>query len=404
MKALKKLSILFAVLAPLALNAQEAAKTVRPEPGQHFGLSDEVWLWLFMITAVIFTMIILTVNTAIRNLAESRNLWKKKEVTTVVLLLILGTNSVFGQGEGAVEPRFILSDNAFWAMAAANAFLMLYALLQLRLLRDVTRKVAGVHEVEPEFIAEEERESWFAKFWMKINDLREQDQEKDLLLNHDYDGIKELDNNLPPWWKWTFYLSIVFGVVYLMHYHILKTGALPKEELAITLAQAEEEVAAFKARARMNVDETNVQYILEDSRLTAGASIYTAHCAVCHGQQGEGGVGPNLTDPYWIHGGTIGDVFRTIKYGVPAKGMQAWNNNLTAIQIQNVSTYIMAMQGRDVPNAKEPQGEFVEPAVPVGEDGAPVEAEEAEEPKNTDDDEPATAMDTNGQELTVSIK
>lgn len=402
MKALKQLSILFAVLAPLALQAQSAAKTVHPEPGQHFGLSDEIWLWLFMGTAVVFTMIILTINTAIRNLAESRNLWKKKEVTTVALLLLVGSSTAFGQTPGA-EPRFILSDSAFWAMAAANAFLMLYALLQLRLLRDVTRKVAGVQDVEPAFVPEEERESWFNKFWMKINDLREQDQEKDLLLNHDYDGIKELDNNLPPWWKWTFYVSIIFGVVYLTHYHILKTGPLPKEELAITLAEAEEEVAAFKARARLNVDETNVQFIIEDSRLTAGASIYTAHCAVCHGQQGEGGVGPNLTDPYWIHGGTIGDVFRTIKYGVPAKGMQAWNNNLTAIQIQNVSTYIMVMQGNEPTNAKEPQGEFVEPAVPVGEDGDPAETEQPVAPSE-DDETPSTAMDTNDQELTVSVQ
>lgn len=403
MKALKKLSILFAALAPFALYAQEAAQAARPEPGQHFGLSDEVWLWLFMLTAVVFTMIILTVNTAIRNLAESRNLWKKKEVITVILLLIMGSGTAFGQGETASEPRFILSDSAFWAMAAANAFLMFYALLQLRLLRQVTRKVAGIQDIEPAFVAEEERESWFYKFWMKINDLREQDQEKDLLLNHDYDGIKELDNNLPPWWKWTFYISIIFGVIYLTHYHILKTGALPKEELANTLAQAEEEVAAFKARARMNVDETNVKFILEDERLTAGASIYTAHCAVCHGQQGEGGVGPNLTDPYWIHGGTIGDVFRTIKYGVPAKGMQAWNNNLTAIQIQNVSTYIMAMQGNEPPNAKEPQGEFVEPAVPEGEDGAPSEGKQPEAPQESQE-EPATAMGNHDQELTVNAQ
>lgn len=402
MKALKKLSILFAAMAPLALSAQEAAKTVRPEPGQHFGLSDEIWLWLFMGTAVVFTMIILTVNTAIRNLAESSNLWKKKEITTVVLLLLLGSGSVFGQSEATAEPRFILSDNAFWAMAAANAFLMLYALLQLRLLRNVTRKVAGVQDVEPAFVPEEERQGWFYKFWMKINDLREQDQEKDLLLNHDYDGIKELDNNLPPWWKWTFYISIIFGVVYLMHFHILKTGALPKEELAITLAEAEEEVAAFKARARLNVDETNVKYILDEARLTAGASIYKAHCAVCHADDGGGKVGPNLTDPYWIHGGTIGDVFRTIKYGVPSKGMQAWNNNLTAIQIQNVSTYIMAMQGNEVAEPKDPQGDFAEPAVPVGEDGAPVETEEPAAP--AEEETPSTALENSAQELTVSAQ
>jgi cytochrome c oxidase cbb3-type subunit 3 len=401
MNALKNLLAFTAAMLPLALLSQEAtAKVVRPEPGQHFGLSDEVWLWLFMITAVVFTMIILTINSAIRNLAESKSLWKPK-ATSVLVLALLASQSVWGQAEATIEPRFILSDNAFWAMAGANVFLMLYALMQLRLLRNVTRKVAGLDSVEPVMTPLEEGPSWFSKFWMRINDLKAPEHESDLLLNHDYDGIQELDNNLPPWWKWTFYVTIIFGVVYLAHYHILKTGALPKEELALTLAQAEEEVAAFKARARMNVDETNVVFLLEEERLTAGGSVYKAYCAVCHGQQGEGGVGPNLTDPYWIHGGTIGDVFRTIKYGVPAKGMQAWNNNLTAIQIQNVSTYIMAMQGTNPPNAKDPQGEFAEPAVP---EGAQTDTESSpEEPGDQEDATPATAQKNDAQELTVSL-
>lgn len=397
---MKHLTIMPAVMIPLAAAAQSAAQqAARPQPGQHFGLSDEVWLYLFMITAVVFTMIIITINTAIRNLAESKSLWKPKNVAMMVMFFLAG-NTVFGQSQAAPDPRFILSDSAFWGLASANLFLMFYALMQLRLLRNVTRKVAGLDAIEPNMTPLMEGPSWFARFWMRINDLKEPEQEKDLLLNHEYDGIRELDNNLPPWWKWTFYLSIIFGVVYLAHFHVLKTGALPKEELAQALAKAEEEVAAFKARARLNVDETNVVYLLEEERLTAGASIYKVHCAVCHGQQGEGGVGPNLADQYWVHGGTISDVFRTIKYGVPAKGMQAWNNNLTAIQIQNVSTYIMAMQGSEPPNPKEPQGEFVEPAVPQGHESP--DPEDGRE--TTDEDAPTTAQSGDDAGVTVSLK
>lgn len=395
MNVVKKLFTLIAASLPLIALAQEASSKApqRPELGQHYGLSDEVWLWLFMGTAVIFTMIILTINSAIRNLAESKNLWKPKTTASVIVLLLVSSNLV-AQGDASPEPRFILSDSAFWAMAGANAFLMMYALLQLRLLRNVTRKVAGIQDTEPVY-QEETGPSWWAKFWLKINDLKSQDEEKEILLNHNYDGIQELDNNLPPWWKWTFYLSIIFGVIYLMHYHVLKTGPLQKEEFQMRIAKAEEEVAAFKALAKLNIDETNVTFVLDEERLRGGAGVYIQHCAICHGQKGEGGVGPNLTDHYWLHGGTISDVFRTIKYGVPAKGMQAWNTNLSAIQIQNVSTYILALQGTDPPNQKEAQGEFVEPPVPQSEEDDEIQEGEDGEPENA----PAEGEDApeNGQ-------
>ena len=402
MKALT-LSAIAAALPALAM-AQEAAEKVAPSvQGQHFGLSDEVWLWLFMGTAVVFTIIILTVNSAIRNLAETKNLWKPKAASLVLLLLV--SRVAFAQDAGmeaAEEARFIFSDKAFWAMAAANVFLMFYALMQLRLLSNVTKKVAGLDAVEPVMTPLQEGPSWFTKFWMRINDLKAVEHEKDLLLNHNYDGIKELDNNLPPWWKWTFYLSIIFGVVYLTHFHILKTGALPKEELAITTAEAEAEVAAYIARAKMNVDETSVVYLLEDERLTAGASVFKANCAVCHGQALEGGVGPNLTDTYWLHGGSIKDVFKVIKYGVPAKGMQAWNTNLTPIQIQNVSTYILSMQGSNPANAKEPQGDHSDPAQPEGSEAVP--AAEPVAPTDAPAETPATAQNETNIDLTVSVK
>ena len=402
MKALT-LSAIAAAMPALAMAQEAAEKVAPPVQGQHFGLSDEVWLWLFMGTAVVFTMIILTVNSAIRNLAESKNLWKPKAAS--LILLLLASRVGFAQDAGmdaAEEARFIFSDSAFWAMAAANIFLMFYALLQLRLLSSVTKKVAGLDAVDPVMTPLKEGPSWFSRFWMRINDLKSIEHEKDLLLNHNYDGIHELDNNLPPWWKWTFYISIIFGVVYLTHYHILKTGALPKEELALKTAEAEAEVAAFIARAKMNVDETSVVYLLEDERLTAGASIFKANCAVCHGQSLEGGVGPNLTDTHWLHGGSINDVFKVVKYGVPAKGMQAWNTNLTAIQIQNVSTYILSMQGTNPANAKEPQGDHVDPAVPQGAEQAPAAepAPATEAPAET----PGTAQNETNSDLTVSVK
>lgn len=385
----KFMATLAAVGLPWAAFAQESATKVaeRAPQGQHFGLSDEVWLWIFMGTAVVFTMIILTINTAIRNLAETKSLWRPKEAATLVFLLVGST--VFAQETAPEEARFILSDSAFWALAAANFFLMFYALLQLRLLRNVTRKISGLDALEVEESPLVETETLLAKLWKRINDHKEVEHEKDILLNHNYDGIMELDNNLPPWWKWTFYLSIVFGVIYMTHYHITKTGDLPHAELQAKLKQADEEVAAYLARASMNVDESSVKYVLDDERLKGGASIYKASCAVCHGDQGQGGVGPNLTDPYWLHGGSIGDVFKTVKYGVPAKGMKPWEKDLSPIQIQNVSTYILAMQGNTPPNPKEPQGDFVEPVKPEGAEGEEGEIEEQEvESESPEQEEP----------------
>lgn len=402
MKALT-LSAIAAAMPALAMAQEAVEKSAPPVQGQHFGLSDEVWLWLFMGTAVVFTMIILTVNSSIRNLAESKNLWTPK-ATSLILLLLL-SHVTFAQDAGmdaANEARFIFSDSAFWAMAAANVFLMLYALLQLRLLSNVTKKVAGLDALDPAMPPLSEGPSWFSRFWMRINDLKSIEHEKDILLNHNYDGIHELDNNLPPWWKWTFYLSIIFGVVYLTHYHILKTGALPKEELAIKTAEAEAEVAAYLARAQMNVDETSVVYLLEDARLTAGGSIYKANCAVCHGQLLEGGVGPNLTDTHWLHGGSINDVFKVIKYGVPAKGMQAWNTNLTPIQIQNVSTYVLSLQGTHPAGAKDPQGVHVDPALPEGAEPAPQTP--SENPADATVETPATAEVEINADLSVRVK
>jgi cytochrome c oxidase cbb3-type subunit 3 len=388
MKRLKHLFLFAAVLFSFCAKAQDAAaEAVNQVPGQHFGLNDEVWLGIFMTTAMIFTVIILMVNSTIRNLAETKRLWTpkvKEGAAAVALLLVAGTASAQA-GEAAQEPLYSLSDSAFWAMLAANVFLMGYTLLQLRLLRGITKKIAGIEDVEPAFVPEKERTPVWEVIWQKLNDHRAVKEEKDIMLDHNYDGIRELDNNLPPWWKWGFYFTIGFGVVYYTHYHVTKTGALPKEELAIALEEGEREVEAYLAKAAMNVDESNVKYVLADDRLNAGKSVFDANCKVCHGGAGEGGVGPNLTDPYWIHGGSIGDVFKTVKYGIPAKGMKSWKADLTPIQIQNVSTYVMSLQGTTPDNAKEAQGDFVEPAVPEGDEGAAPEKPEATETEDTAD-------------------
>jgi len=183
------------------------------------------------------------------------------------------------------------------------------------------------------------------------------EQEEDLMLDHDYDGVRELDNDLPPWWKGVFYISMAFAPVYLFFNHFSDNAMSSQEAYAVEMQEAEVSVKAFLATQEDAVDETNVELLADANALSKGKLIYENRCTPCHGQLGEGSIGPNLTDEFWLHGGSIADVFKTVKYGVPDKGMIAWKNELRPRDIQEVSSYIFTLIGTNPPNAKEPQGE-----------------------------------------------
>lgn len=208
-------------------------------------------------------------------------------------------------------------------------------------------------------VSSEESTPFWAWFWNKFNAAQPQSMEKDILLDHEYDGIHELDNNLPPWWKYGFYASMVFAVVYLWAYHWSDNSSQPLsvQEYYAELEVAEAKKAAYLARMESLIDERSVEALEDAGELSVGKDIYMQNCRACHGGAGEGGVGPNLTDVYWMHGGSVGDVFSTIKYGVPEKGMLSWKEKLTPKQIQQVSSYILTLQGTNPPNGKAPQGE-----------------------------------------------
>ena len=219
-------------------------------------------------------------------------------------------------------------------------------------------------ETNPELIKEAGLEnliqptSWWQELYKRFTDTVPIEQEGDIMLDHNYDGVRELDNNLPPWWKGVFYLSIAFAPFYLYFNHFADSAASTQEHYAIEMEQAEDEVKAFLATQKNAIDESNVTFLEDTDALSNGGIIYQSKCAVCHGQAGEGGIGPNLTDPYWLHGGSIVDVFRTIKHGVPEKGMIAWKNDLRPRDMQEVASFIKTMSGTNPPNGKDPQGEL----------------------------------------------
>ncbi|MET4108319.1 cbb3-type cytochrome c oxidase N-terminal domain-containing protein [Hymenobacter sp. UYP22] len=185
---------------------------------------------------------------------------------------------------------------------------------------------------------------------------------RDEMLDHDYDGIQEFDNDLPPWWKYGFYVTIVFAVGYLAYYHVAQAGELSHAEYETEMQQA---ALLVSPDADDPNQLTTYQPLTSPVDLGSGKTIFASNCAACHGPNGEGKVGPNLTDEYWLHGGEVNHVYKTVKFGVQGKGMVAWKGKLSGKQILQVSSYILSLQGSKPAGAKEPQGEKEAPAKPV---------------------------------------
>lgn len=248
-------------------------------------------------------------------------------------------------------------------MAAVVSALALLSLITILIaLKALLKDKQPVTAVEHPTPVVNDNEGFWTSLWNRLNPTVPIAEEASIMTAHEYDGIRELDNKLPPWWLYSFYATIVFAVAYLLHFHVFNTGSLQQDEYDREVAQAKAEVEAYLASAGNTIDESNVTFSDDEQDLAIGREIFTSKCAACHGQQGEGTVGPNLTDQYWINGGDMQAIFKTVKYGVPSRGMIPWESQLTAKEIQQVSSFIYTLEGSNPPNAKEPQGELVERA------------------------------------------
>jgi cytochrome c oxidase cbb3-type subunit III len=204
---------------------------------------------------------------------------------------------------------------------------------------------------------------WWTKAWQKANAMVPLTEESGIELDHNYDGIRELDNHLPPWWKGLFYGTIIFAVVYLALFHVFNTLPLSGQEYENELAQAEEHSRIMKALTPPEVfDESGLIFSPDAVKIGRGRTVFMSNnCGSCHRVDGGGTIGPNLTDVFWLHGGDIKDVFRTVKNGVVEKAMPAWGKVMSNKDVRDVSFFVLSLQGTNPLNAKAPQGTLYKP-------------------------------------------
>ena len=221
------------------------------------------------------------------------------------------------------------------------------------------------------FLAEKEKAiqfSWLKNTYNKLLGSKPIEEEGEIILDHNYDGIKELDNSLPPWWVYSFYISIIFAAVYLLRYHVFD-GANQYDELQTEIAEAKTAIEEYKKTAKDLVDINTVTLLTEASDLSAGKAIFETNCVACHMADGGGGIGPNLTDNNWILGGGIKNVFRTVSEGGrDGKGMISWKQTLKPLEMAQVSSYLLTFEGTTPANPKAAEGD-----VWVDNDGEDVE-------------------------------
>ena len=260
------------------------------------------------------------------------------------------------------KPAFIEQPIVFGFLLLA-----LFIIITIEVVSAATNKIMNRLMTEEERLEKERLESRsilespaLKKLMQKLTRSRAISEEKELLLDHDYDGIKELDNELPPWWVGLFYASIVFAVIYMLRFHVFD-GDNQIEEYEKSMIAAREAVEEYKKNAPDLLTVDNVVMLTEAGDLAKGKDIFDMKCAVCHKPDGGGAIGPNLTDDYWILGGGIKDIFHTISEGGRAgKGMIPWKSDLNPTDIARVASYIKTLHGTNPPEAKEAEGDFWE--------------------------------------------
>jgi cytochrome c oxidase cbb3-type subunit 3 len=353
------------LISNMSIYAQSTLEAASDTMGAEHSSSNNATGWGLIILLLIQILVLRSISMAIKSLSQSDVFPKKSNHLSSIWLIfgMLLSFQTFAQNTNNAEHDSIInfSDTDIYVLIALNVLLSVMVLWMYGKFREVLM-YAGL-------IKQEENKPVFGNIEHWLTRAVPVEKEATIQFEHEYDGIRELDNVLPPWWLWMFYATIAFSFIYLIHYHISPIKALEKigfvgpgvgqEELyKIEMQEAEKQKQAYLAKAASKINEENVVALTDANEIAQGKEIFQTNCIICHGKEGQGGAGPNLTDDYWLHGGGIKNIFKTIKYGVPEKGMIAWESQLSPKQIQQVASFILTLRGTHPPGAKEPQGEL----------------------------------------------
>jgi len=280
------------------------------------------------------------------NLLKSR-LLKISGIMTLIWSIMLLQSQVMAQTTQVVSQEVVAA--AILAVFGLTTVVLIGVIFALRSLKKSIR--SDDTETGDEV---DSGPSWWSNLMVKRTEALPVEQEADVILDH---------NHLLPWWKWLFILSVISGVAYLLVYHVFDSRPLQIGESEISMNDTKGTQAARQGALEESGEaflETDLQYTDDPAVIASGEVIYNRQCMVCHRDDGGGGIGPNFTDQYWIHGGTISEIYYIIKVGVPDKGMISWEALLTPEQMRDVSVYIITLVGTNPENAKAPQGDLFE--------------------------------------------
>lgn len=316
---------------------------------EKFGLSElELFTAMLIFTLLLVAAVFVMAGTA-KNALRIKYGKHNPNLKTIVLLigLGLGANASASPTETISTKIISFPDSAFWAFVVLD--LMLIALIFY--FKNI------INTALAEF--KKSKKAPLFKSWEKqLSDAVPIENESSILLDHDYDGIKELDNNLPPWWKYGFYVTIIWSVFYFFYYQVLEIGPLQMTEFQTEMEEGDRADAAYKEAHPELITAENVTQLEDKSSIDKGSEIYIQYCQTCHMEKGKGGTGPNLTDNTWIYGGDIKSLFNTISNGT-TNGMTAWKELIPGNEIQAVASYIMKLEYIAPPNGKMPEGTII---------------------------------------------
>ncbi len=322
-------------------------------------LSAFDWVLITFALVLLFIIFILadTLRLAMNNQKEGFPSRKSSGKSLPLILMILGFTGLMTFDAKASGPSF---DGMMSPGHMILYVVILIELIAIYVLLGWIKYFTGIQSYEEKVEDAKDKKKVKVSLWARLNALKPIEEEGTMDIGHSYDGIRELDNATPPWFTISFLASILFAFVYMYRYHVAYSAPNQLQEYKMEVAKAQAAQKEFLANQGNLVDENTVT-MLDEAGINAGKSLFDANCVACHGSKGEGGVGPNLTDDYWLHGGSINDVFKTIKYGVIEKGMKSWQEDFSANQIAQISSYIESIHGTNPPNAKEKQGELYDP-------------------------------------------